>query len=207
MTEYPVVNVVGMRPPDLGHYVYRFHDGDGLPLYVGCTGNFWRRVGDHMYQKDWWPLVSWERTILEFIGPGPCAGDGCTLPGHRAMLDREAELIRTLRPQCNRTTPGLCAKGHLIEGDNAVRVSRGAYACKQCARERHKAWRDANREHVRAESRAAERRWRLANPERAMAKGREFRAANRELLNARARSQRARRKISPGQSPLFDLPS
>jgi ribosome-binding protein aMBF1 (putative translation factor) len=39
------------------HTVYRFYDADGVPLYVGRTGNLQSRVRTHK-QKTWWGDVA-----------------------------------------------------------------------------------------------------------------------------------------------------
>jgi predicted GIY-YIG superfamily endonuclease len=44
--EYPLLDLATQRP-EPGHYVYRFHDGDGLLLYIGRTSNLWERFGQH----------------------------------------------------------------------------------------------------------------------------------------------------------------
>lgn len=40
------------------HYVYRVFDASGVPLYVGCTNNVRRRLGEHRRHSDWWPFAA-----------------------------------------------------------------------------------------------------------------------------------------------------
>lgn len=42
-----------MRP----HVVYRFFDGNGVLLYVGCTHVFGRRIEHHKSTREWFPQV------------------------------------------------------------------------------------------------------------------------------------------------------
>ena len=133
MPEYPLLDLARQRPAS-GHYVYRFHDTAGDPLYIGSTNNFWMRVSSHMLDKskDWWPEVSWERTIIEIVCADPCLhGRRCELPGHAEMLRHEADLIKSLRPRYNLNLTGYCRRGlHLLSEHGKVRTSGiGCYTC------------------------------------------------------------------------------
>jgi hypothetical protein len=60
-------------------------------LYVGVSGNAEFRINTHRLSKEWWPEVA--TTELEH------------LPNRMVALEREAELIRSLRPKYNGTIP------------------------------------------------------------------------------------------------------
>lgn len=40
------------------HYVYRVFDASGTPLYVGCSNDVRRRLGEHRRQSCWWPFAA-----------------------------------------------------------------------------------------------------------------------------------------------------
>jgi alkyl hydroperoxide reductase subunit AhpF len=41
-----------------------------------------------------------------------------------------------------------CKHGHVLEGDNVYRNSRGVIECKQCRAEQQKRWRDKNPDYM-----------------------------------------------------------
>ena len=53
------------------HYVYRYYDEDGRPLYGGCTFNVAKREAQHQNKAAWFPLVA-RRVIDQF--PNKFAG-------------------------------------------------------------------------------------------------------------------------------------
>lgn len=129
MPEYPLWDLSTQRPAS-GHYVYCFYDEAGVLLYIGSTGNFWARTGQHVYQ-DWWAEVSWERTIVELVSAMECSGRRCPLPAHAEMLARERELISSLGPRYNLNLTGYCRRGlHLLSEHGKLRSSGlGCYTC------------------------------------------------------------------------------
>lgn len=138
MPEYPLLDLAAQRP-EPGHYVYRFYDAADLLLYVGSSGNAWERFGQHAgrLRPDWWAEVSWNRTVVELIGTSPCSGKRCPLPEHRAMLEREVDLIKTLDPAHNKNSTGRCRSGrHLMTPENTYTQPGGGRTCKECRAER-----------------------------------------------------------------------
>lgn len=85
-----------------------------------------------------------------------------------------------------------CVKGHPFTPDNFWVDKWGARVCRQCKRDRHKAWRQANPDY----DRERKDRWESANPERVRATnqkaGRKWRAANREAERTRWHRRRSR---------------
>ncbi|MEX2421061.1 MAG: hypothetical protein WD670_04515 [Actinomycetota bacterium] len=67
--------------------VYRFYDGQGRLLYVGVTGRGLTRAREHSRSKEWWELVK-SSTVEHLATTGEA-------------LERERELIRSLRPIYN----------------------------------------------------------------------------------------------------------
>lgn len=132
MDEYPTLDLRTQRPAR-GHYVYRFYDDAGNVLYVGSTTNFWHRVGGHIRDsRDWWPEVSWERTLVEIVSAEACPERPCPLPGHAEMARHEAEVIRSLRPPHNLNLTGYCRRGlHLLSEHGIVRQG-GVIGCYTC---------------------------------------------------------------------------
>lgn len=70
-----------------GAYTYVARDRDGRPLYVGKCDNPRSRFTVHRCRSDWFPLVG--SVELE------------PHPNHKSALQREADLIRSLRPPRN----------------------------------------------------------------------------------------------------------
>ena len=52
------MNVHDVASPTDPHWVYRFFDSAGAALYVGCTSNMARRLGDHQRYREWYPDVA-----------------------------------------------------------------------------------------------------------------------------------------------------
>ena len=48
----------GVRTIDLKHYVYRFLDSQGAPLYIGCTYDLANRLTQHAQQREWFAEVA-----------------------------------------------------------------------------------------------------------------------------------------------------
>lgn len=138
MPEYPLFDLATQRP-EPGHYVYLLFDAAGLLLYVGSTGNLWERFGQHCgrLRPEWWPEVAWDQTVVELIGATACAGKVCPLPEHRAMLQHEVSLIKTLDPAHNKNSTGRCRSGrHLMTPENTYTQPGGGRTCKECRAER-----------------------------------------------------------------------
>jgi len=76
-----------------GWYVYLLWEvaGDDTPVYVGCSGNILARLGAHLGNSAKRPRVGWVTLIR------------CT--SEKAMLAREAQLIRRYRPEWNKRIP------------------------------------------------------------------------------------------------------
>jgi hypothetical protein len=160
VTEYPVVDLAAQRP-DRSHYIYRFHDGDGALLYIGSSGDLWRRFRSHLDEDHaWWPEVDWKRTAVIRIGAAQCDGLRCSLPEHAEMQAHEKLLIKDLRPPHNTRWNGYCWRGlHLLAEHAIIDKVTGHRRCYTCQRERQlaiydpvkqKAYRDANIEKIRA---------------------------------------------------------
>lgn len=206
MPEYPLWDPTVQRP-DLGHYVYRFHDSEGALLYVGSTGNLWYRIGQHAAEREWWPDVAWDLTVAELISAARCPGRGCSLPGHAEMLCYEERLIKELQPRHNRLMTGYCRRGLHLIAEDAKPDGKGRYTCGACVREWHRQHYLDNRE----ERLAASAAYYLANrdkvreyrrqPEvqaRTNARMQEYRSRpeNRDRANALRRLRYAERKAA-----------
>lgn len=76
-----------------GYYVYLLWEvrDDEIPVYVGSSGNILARLGDHLGDSAKRSRVGWVTLVR------------CT--SERAMLRREAELIRRYRPEWNKRIP------------------------------------------------------------------------------------------------------
>lgn len=228
MPEYPLLDLAVQRP-EPGHYIYRLFDCAGMLLYIGSTGNLWERFGQHAgrLRQPWWDQVAFARTLIEHVTAAPCLGKRCPLPEHAAMLGYEAELIRTLRPEYNNQHRDRCRSGrHLFTPENTYVQPGGGRTCKECraerwanlpkekrqqyakaAKETRAAWREANRDKIRAQDREYKQqpdvRAKSAaykhSPEgraKVNAQQQAYRARPevRERLNAQQRERRARKK-------------
>jgi hypothetical protein len=143
--EYPLYDLAAQRP-DLGHYVYRFHDSEGALLYIGSTGNLWYRIGQHAAEREWWPEVSWARTFIELVSGTPCSGRGCHLPEHAEMLRYEGILIKDLQPRRNSLMTGYCRSGRHLLAEVGKLDGRGNVRCGECNAERNRRYYQTNRE-------------------------------------------------------------
>lgn len=159
MPEYPAVDLAAQRP-DRGHYVYRFHDSTGALLYVGSSGDLWRRFRSHLDEHaGWWPEVDWKGTSVVRIGIVQCDGLRCSLPEHAEMQAYEELLISDLRPPRNTRWNGYCWRGLHLLAEHGKVDKTGRRWCYRCQRERQratydpvkqKAYRDANIDKIRA---------------------------------------------------------
>lgn len=150
MSQYPIWEDWAARRPVNGHYVYRFHNSEGVLLYVGRTNNLWRRFGHHAEGKDWWPQVDWDRTLVETISPVECYGKTCALPEHALMRAHEAYLIEHLRPVHNIRDARCFSGRHDMTEDNIyISPKSGAKTCRACLAENRRNWAASNPEKVR----------------------------------------------------------
>jgi predicted GIY-YIG superfamily endonuclease len=90
-------------PEARDHWVYRCYAEDGRLLYVGITWQALHRQSEHRVASDW----SWEVATIQVEH----------LPTRADALERERELIQTLRPPHNR----LGAIPALDDGEMTVR--------------------------------------------------------------------------------------
>lgn len=230
MPEYPLLNLSAQRP-EPGHYVYLLHDAAGLLLYIGSTGNVWERFGQHAgrLRQEWWGDVEFARTVIEHVSAERCLGKRCPLPDHAVMLAREAQLIQQLEPRHNRRLLNRCQSGrHRMTPENTyIPPGTSARICKRCRAERwaatpeekrqqyvkaaqpgRAAWREVNRDKVRAQSQEYSQRPEVKAKQRAYkqipeakAKAAEVqreyrnRPEVRERLNAQQRERRQRPEV------------
>jgi hypothetical protein len=68
---------------------YLFEDRDGEIIYVGCTGNWSKRQGEHRRNATWWPEVARVHLLR-------CQGSTWDIRVHEYLL------IEMLRPRYNR---------------------------------------------------------------------------------------------------------
>lgn len=160
MPEYPAVDLATQRP-DRSHYIYRFHNSDGVLLYIGSSGDLWRRFRSHLDEGHaWWPEVDWKKTAVIRVGTAQCDGLRCPLPEHAEMKAHEERLIKDLRPPHNTRWNGYCWRGlHLLAEHGKTDKVTGRRWCYACQLERQrvtydpvaqKAYRDSNIEKIRA---------------------------------------------------------
>lgn len=182
MPEYPLVDLATQRP-DRGHYVYRFHDSNGTLLYVGSSGDLWRRFRSHLDDhSQWWPEVDWKRTTVVRIGTRQCAGLRCSLPEHAEMQAHEESLISALRPPCNTRWNGYCWRGlHLLAEHGRTDNSTGRRWCYACQRERQRATYDP----------VKQKAYRAANIGKIRKRQKRYDAARSERLKARRAERKA----------------
>lgn len=73
---------------DVGNLLYRFYDGEGLPLYVGKTTTGTARLEQHRRGAEWYGLVEFVALSL--------------YPNHELVLRAERAAIRSEQPRFNR---------------------------------------------------------------------------------------------------------
>lgn len=57
------LSMIAKNEAKTAFYLYRFYDDQGDLLYVGISNDPWRRQGEHLRKKHWYPLVhSWAVT-------------------------------------------------------------------------------------------------------------------------------------------------
>ncbi len=181
MPEYPEINLAAQRP-DRGHYVYSFHDSDGILLYVGSSGDLWRRFRSHLEEHPgWWPQVDWKRTVVMRIGTADCAGRSCSAPEHAEMTAYEQQLIGELRPPRNTRFNGYCWRGlHLLAEHGKIDSSTGRLWCYTCQRDRQRATYDP----------VKQKAYRGANVEKIRKRQKRYDAARSERLKVRRAAAR-----------------
>jgi hypothetical protein len=164
--EYPLLDLATQRP-DLGHYVYRFYDSQGVLLYIGSTGNLWHRIGRHAAEREWWAEVAWDRSLVETISTVGCCGKKCALPEHALMQAHEADLIWQLRPVHNIRAVRCDSGRHLMTEDNVyIYPKSGRRTCRACLAENRGNWAVRNPEKARESSRRSSRRYEIFRRQR-----------------------------------------
>jgi hypothetical protein len=79
----------GLTPEPSPTVLYRLYDDTGGLLYVGVSGRWFTRMGEHAASKSWWEDVSMVRRQ--------------TWPSRAEALAAEAQAIRAERPRYNIT--------------------------------------------------------------------------------------------------------
>jgi hypothetical protein len=142
-------------------------------------------------------LCQLHRVVYEHLrGPIPkgrdldhlCRNHGCCNPDHLDPVTEQENLLRGETLAAANAVKTHCPRGHAYSGENLILRSNGRRACRECAQEHSRRYRE---QHA-AERRERARRRRAEKPDY----DRRYREANRQRHIEYMRAYRARKKAA-----------
>jgi len=116
-------------------------------------GAFWPQWRTHV------PAHRWAYEAL--VGPIPdelevdhlCRVPSCVNPSHLEPVTHRENILRGLTWGAANAAKSHCINGHPLNGDNLIPTRENERRCRQCDRDRQRAWREANRDRFNARAR------------------------------------------------------